>query len=174
PEPEPEPEPEGPIVDGSRSSEWLVPLDLSDPENPSVGDPATGGAPDEMRQEFHRYGVVPWLLRDGDVFAYPSLERLYDDDGNTLLNEQGHPVERRHVQFLDASSESLDFGKTVNVPGKALVLGPATWADDDEAMHSLFTLSGGYDERGEAFDPIEELLRLSIRDDGARVTERLE
>ena len=61
----------------------------------------------------------------------------------------------------------------MNVLGKALLLGPAAWAGDDQAEHSVFTLSGAYDETGADIDPFEELLRLSIRDGGAYVTERL-
>jgi hypothetical protein len=173
--PEPQPEAEGPYVNGSRSSEWLVPIDLSDPTDPRVGDPIAGGRPDEFSEEFCRYGVEPWLLGGGnmDVFAYPSVEQLYDANGNTLLNEHGHPIERHYVQFFEASAEALGFGNTVSVLGHALLLGPAAWAGDDEAEHSVFTLSGAYDETGADSDPFEELLRLSIRDGGAYVTERL-
>ncbi len=170
PEPEPEPEPEGPYVEGSRSSDWLVSVDLSDPTDPRIGEPVVGGLPDRLAQEFYRYGIAPWLLADGNLLAYTSQENLYDATGNSLRNENGDPIERHFVQLFEASADGLSFGEAINVPGTALLLGPPQWANDDQAEHSLFTFSGGYGDNGEAR---EELVRLSLRDGGAYVTERL-
>jgi len=174
PMPAPTPEPEGPFVDGSRSTEWLVPIDLRDVENPAVGEPVAGGVQDEIPGEFYRYGVEPWLLHGTEpgTFAYGSVESLYDANGNSLVNEYGHALQRNYLQLFEASSGSLAFGDSVNVPGHALLLGPPAWAGDAKAEHTLFALGGSYEpERDAQFAP--DLLRLSVRGGGAYVTERL-
>lgn len=170
---EPAPAPvSGTSTSGYRPSQWLVPIDLSNPDNPVVLAPITGGAPAQHYDEIFQDGVVSWLNVAGEsgVFAYASEQPRYNAQGNSLLDAHDAPVVRNFVQLLQADASGVAFLDSINVPGRVVAVGGAEWSGSGDAERSAFTLGVGYSEAGE---PHQILRRASLKGGYAYVEEEL-
>jgi hypothetical protein len=103
---------------------------------------------------------VGWqLLRSADGFAFAREEPIYNEEGNSVLNEHEDAIVRF---YLDRVAIGEDGGlralPSVNTPGR-----PVAW----DGEH-VYTVEPTYDEDG---DVVVRALRSQLRDDAAHIEE---
>lgn len=161
------------LISGQRSESWLFPLDLSDPDAPSLQGAVRAGAQLTAGGELGA-DLGPQLLgydaADGHVWGYAVDEPVYGTDGNSVFDAAGHGLHRWYLQLVDDRSAEPRFGARVSVPGQAVLVGSGALAGGS-AEHTAFTLQPRFDGQDHQSLWLE---RTRIEDNVARVDTSLE